>query len=292
MNPPQPPIIVNTQLAFDFSQYPPVLDALTTWQGFVSFFQAHFGDPDARATAERKLETLRQITSVAEYASEYQSYCYELDDTEQRRANAFYKHLKPLVKDEVTRVGKPDTLSGMIAVAIQADARIMERVSERKTEAHGQPTTLARYSASQPRMSPFIMAAPPPRVSQGPPPSHSGPVPMQVDAIRAYSTPPSNRPRGPLTASERQRRIELNLCLYCGMPHHRADNCPNRPANSARPPSHFAQTSSVSAYHANAPHHHHVAPPPNPPSAVTDYYGPPAFPSDEVIEPGKVEPQH
>ncbi|KAE8217687.1 hypothetical protein CF319_g8281 [Tilletia indica] len=297
MIPPQPAIIVNTQLAFDFEQYPPVLDALTTWQGFVSLFQAHFGDPDARATAERKLESLRQVTSVAEYASEYQSYCYELDDTEQRRANGFYKHLKPLVKDEVTRLGKPDTLAAMIALAIQADARLMERVSERRTEALGSTVAPPRSGTNPPRMAPFIMATPPPRYLSGPPSTHTGPVPMQVDAIRTSHAPPSGRPRGPLTASERQRRIELNLCLYCGMPHHRAESCPNRPVNSSRPPSHFVQTSSMAAHHSYAPFPHHTPPAGSETSVLytlpagAEQHGPSTFLSHDTIEPGKAAPQ-
>ncbi|KAE8228973.1 hypothetical protein CF326_g6076 [Tilletia indica] len=297
MDPPQAPIVVDPQLAFDFEQYPPVLDALTTWQGFVSLFQAHFGDPDARATAERKLESLRQVTSVVEYASEYQTWCFQLDDTEQRRANGFYKHLKPLVKDEVTRLGKPDTLAAMIAVAIQADARLMERVSERRTEAPGYSVALPRPQTSQPRLAPFVVPTPPPRFYQAPPSSNSGPVSMQVDAIRTSSALPPSRPRGPLTPSERQRRMELNLCLYCGMPHHRAEACPNRPANSARPPSHFAQASSIATHQGYAHQYSHVQPPNGDVATysaaptVADHYGSNVFSSSEAIEPGKAAPQ-
>ncbi|CAD6947729.1 unnamed protein product, partial [Tilletia caries] len=132
MIPALPPMIVQSHLAFDFDQYPPVIDPLTTWEGFTSHFKSHFGDPNARATAEHTLETLRQVTSVAEYASKYQTHCYELDDTEQCRANGFYKHLKPGVKDEIMRLGKPDNLPAMISMAIDIDTRVMERVSERK----------------------------------------------------------------------------------------------------------------------------------------------------------------
>ena len=37
----------------------------------------------------------------------------------------------------------------------------------------------------------------------------------------------SSRPRGPLTTAERERRISLGLCLYCGGSGHVAKICPN-----------------------------------------------------------------
>lgn len=37
-----------------------------------------------------------------------------------------------------------------------------------------------------------------------------------------------SRQRGPLTSEEKQRRKDLNLCLYCGNPGHIARDCPNR----------------------------------------------------------------
>jgi hypothetical protein len=34
--------------------------------------------------------------------------------------------------------------------------------------------------------------------------------------------------RGPLTQAEKDRRRQLNLCLYCGGAGHNADTCPNK----------------------------------------------------------------
>ncbi|KAE8244482.1 hypothetical protein A4X03_0g7523, partial [Tilletia caries] len=289
MIPALPPMIVQSHLAFDFDQYPPVIDPLTTWEGFTSHFKSHFGDPNARATAEHTLETLRQVTSVAEYASKYQTHCYELDDTEQCRANGFYKHLKPGVKDEIMRLGKPDNLPAMISMAIDIDTRVMERVSERKLES----SSALAAPAPQTMLPPSFASITYPSSHQPPVNTNSGPVPMQVDAIQASTAPSASRPRGPLTPSKRQRRMDLNLCLYCGMPNHRAGQCPNRPSSSRRPPSHFAQTSSATAYTTYDPHQYHqvVMPQDAFPATTTAYSGNPSPASNDASEQGKALPQ-
>jgi len=46
---------------------------------------------------------------------------------------------------------------------------------------------------------------------------------------RPVGSPATAIPRGPLSAEERQRRRDNNLCLYCGNGGHLAQNCPNAP---------------------------------------------------------------
>ena len=46
---------------------------------------------------------------------------------------------------------------------------------------------------------------------------------MEIDAMR----------RGPISQVERQRRMDNNLCLYCGKAGHRRLECPTRQANEA-----------------------------------------------------------
>jgi hypothetical protein len=49
------------------------------------------------------------------------------------------------------------------------------------------------------------------------------PQPMELDAATA-ATP--NRPRGPLSAAEKQRRKDLGACAYCGALDHKVEACP------------------------------------------------------------------
>jgi hypothetical protein len=51
----------------------------------------------------------------------------------------------------------------------------------------------------------------------------SGPVPMEIDAMRVKH----------ITSEEKQRRRDNNLCLYCGVSGHYAGRCPAKNAHIA-----------------------------------------------------------
>ncbi|KAE8214019.1 hypothetical protein CF319_g9124, partial [Tilletia indica] len=99
--PAQPPLFFDPNFQFDSTLYEFVIPELLDWRTFLRHFNATYDDPDRRATAERKLKSIVQKTSVAAYASEYQAWCYDLDDTPRRIAENFYNGLKTYVKDEV-----------------------------------------------------------------------------------------------------------------------------------------------------------------------------------------------
>jgi hypothetical protein len=182
---------------FDTSIYPYVLPELTDWAKFIIFFNANFADPNQRANAERKIRALRQITSVSIYASAFQSYCYDLDDTPRRIAENFYDGLKPAIKDELHQRGKPTTLEPMIHLALSIDSRLIEREFERSSERTSQ------YSATSS--------------------SYNLPRQARISAITDIADTP--RPKGPLSDEERKHRFDNNLCLYCGKAGHTVQAC-------------------------------------------------------------------
>lgn len=55
--------------------------------------------------------------------------------------------------------------------------------------------------------------------------AHSGPSPMDIGAVRTATDRPKSPGRGPLSAEERQNRIDNRLCFYCGKPNHVSKNC-------------------------------------------------------------------
>jgi hypothetical protein len=48
---------------------------------------------------------------------------------------------------------------------------------------------------------------------------------MEVDVVKF---------RGPLTEAEKDRRRQLNLCMYCAGAGHSADTCPNKSAKAKK----------------------------------------------------------
>ena len=65
----------------------------------------------------------------------------------------------------------------------------------------------------------------------------SGPMPMEIDAIRtSFRTPPPNSSQGApcpcLTQDKKECCHRENLCLYCGQPNHMAVNCLKKSSNA------------------------------------------------------------
>ncbi len=58
---------------------------------------------------------------------------------------------------------------------------------------------------------------------------------MDLDAMEPYR-PASFGPKPRLQENERERRMRLKLCLYCGQSGHYLDKCPTRPARKSQGP--------------------------------------------------------
>lgn len=58
--------------------------------------------------------------------------------------------------------------------------------------------------------------------------SHPGVVPMEIDLAKQERLRENGKPRNN-RESERRRRFQLNLCLYCGAPGHQVRSCPKKP---------------------------------------------------------------
>jgi len=204
-----PMLVFDNHFQFDSELYPFVLPELVDWREFLRKFNLSYADPDARATAERKLKLLDQKNkSVAAYAAEYQSYCYELDDTPARVAQNFYSGLKKEIKDRVADHGKPHTLEDMIALAVTFENRLAERDFEKKEEEAIEKLRESRKREAAQKTKPPISGRLPNQAN------------LRTSQIAAASPTPTSFKRGKLTVEERQYRFDNGLCIYCGQRGH------------------------------------------------------------------------
>jgi len=185
---------------------------------FVDYLRTNYGDPDEKGTARRKLKALRQIGPASSYFAEFQQYIAILGWKDQDPiVDRAIDGLKPYLKDEVARTGlQPRSLSDLISFIVPLDNRLYEREQERRRETketNSKPITSSGTTT---------VTRPTPNVGQ----YNRGPL---NTGTRPVGSPATAIPRGPLSAEERQRRRDNNLCLYCGNGGHLAQNCPNAP---------------------------------------------------------------
>ena len=176
---------------------------LSSWDSFESKFKAMFDDPHRAKTAVSKLTQLRQgRRPVVAYAAEFRRVVMDADFDNNAQVYWFRAGLSDAILDELTHTSAKSMLDDFIAQCVLIDTRLREREVERSRRSR--PTIMPSSSRS----------------SAG----------STSDAMVLDSTSTSTR-RGPLSAEERKRRLENDLCLYCGRAGHRKGACPLKSGN-------------------------------------------------------------
>jgi len=92
-----------------------------------------FGTSNENTIAERAVQTLRQETSAADYASRFQEYAVVTGWDDAALCTMYRRGLKETVKDELMRYGGDvDTLNALIEASIELDDKLYERTMEKR----------------------------------------------------------------------------------------------------------------------------------------------------------------
>ena len=179
-------------------------------------FRLQYGDPNRAATAQSKLETLRQTSSVAEYATRFQENILHLHVTDETKTYHFWRGLHHSIKTAIANSGeKPSVYSELEKRALVIDQVQQERRREIERETRYRPPPAASSSTPAPRPRPNDV------------------VPMEVDVIR----------HSRLTPEQREHRRRNGLCLFCGQKGHLIRACPVRPPPLGTVPQSFVKQS-------------------------------------------------
>lgn len=178
---------------------------LQDFESFVGEMTLNFGDANFTEKARKRLLELNQGNkSASSYASRFRLLAPETGFDQETLLFHFERGLNSDVRRAIAVNDKEFTLlEDIIKYAIKVDNRLFE-------------SNFYDRSAQQVK-SPSVMNIP---------------TPMDIGSVR---------PRGPLDASEKDRRRRLNLCLYCGKPGHLASSCPNK--KSSQPNAHVSSVS-------------------------------------------------
>lgn len=174
-----------------------------TYSAFVTALKNAYDDPDARATAERKLLNLKQgDRDCSAYHAEFATYVTILNYDDQTKISFFTNGVNSGLLTALSyQAAPPDNFDEFVKLCIKLDNRA--RLLRTKKPA----TAAATPKPSQPASTASGTA--------------SGPMDLSL----ADKT--TSKKRAPLTDAQKKYRFDNNLCLYCGAEGHFASQCPH-----------------------------------------------------------------
>ena len=215
---------------------------------FLQELRINFGPHDATGDAEAALAKLKMkdTARITQYIVEFNSIASQLDWNDGALRHHFYSGLPDRIKDDVSRFGKPPTLVGMRFAAQQADARYWERRTEIQRDQGSKHPNKSSSDNKQATSSNSTSTSSGPlskkkKKGKTENSSNNAATSSSTSGTPSSSSKPSEDlskvldKNGKLTATEKQRRKENNLCLWCAKPGHMANACPlNSQARAAK----------------------------------------------------------
>lgn len=179
-----------------------------TFKSFSDKLQQVF-DPNSSERAARVLSSLTQARrSVSDYAIDFRTAAADSSWNPDALYGAFYRGLSETVKDALAARDLPETLEDLIDLATGIDWRMRERLREKSRIGSSSWPSRPRAVTSP------AFSRPLPETRK----AHTGPVHESEEPVQTG--------RSRLSATERERRFQNKLCLYCGNPGHRVQSCP------------------------------------------------------------------
>lgn len=185
---------------------------VTSWKGFQVEFLKNWADSDIKETSRQKLKSLRQTSSASAYATEFKKYAMYLSWSDEALRQSFFDGLRIDVQDRLLSPQRFSTFADLVESSIEWDNLLYQR-----RRAH--PNTRAirnTFATARDYVQPATVTSH--RTIET---SVKGPWPMDVNTVQ---------PRKPLTQAEKDERRKKNLCLYCGKPGHRVQDCRAKPS--------------------------------------------------------------
>lgn len=180
-----------------------------SWLRFQNLLQKSYGEVDPHEDAIRKMNILKQRSSVAMFTTEFNVLANRTKLNDEGKKEYFRRGLKSEVKDLLITFQKATSFNQYQEQAIEADERLFERRIEEKRERIPVPATNSASAVG----------------------SSSSTSAMDLDAVQFT-------PRKKLTEEEKKARRIAKLCIYDGKSdcggHPDVNQCINLPKNSNR----------------------------------------------------------
>ena len=177
---------------------------------------------------------------ISTYNVDFMCYASQLGWGNSVLCHCYYQGLPNRIQDPIStqEQGKPTSFQNMYALAMTIDHHYWERDHEchyarqaekEALESHswkqGKASTSGSVTTSQNKVNPSLVASSTKNPSSKPSPSSAPKKQPNTPRVDLSSKLASN---GKLTSDERKKRLENNLCLYCGAGDHKLDSCPKK----------------------------------------------------------------
>ena len=110
---------------------PETIQIFQSFENFKVKINQVYRDTDTKKEAEQELLRLQQKSLASKYASDFHQLLSRITWHDSAFAAVFYTGLKDSVKDELTRIDRPEELQPLIELAIKIDNRNYERQIEK-----------------------------------------------------------------------------------------------------------------------------------------------------------------
>jgi hypothetical protein len=222
---------------------------LDNWDEFVQELETNFGPYDDIGDAENELATIKMLTGqrISEYIVRFNSLASRCDWGDAPLRHRFYNGLPNRLKDEVSRGdGKPKTLHLLRLKAQNADARYWERKAEMAQENNSAKPEKNNDKSSSNNNSNNASSSnsnsnnnsgkknDKKSDNKGQKQQNSGKQQQASGSTPKNDLSTKLDSNGKLTQQERQRRIDGNLCLFCGKGGHKVSECRLKDSNSSK----------------------------------------------------------
>ena len=182
-------------------------ELLTNYDAFRDAVIAVYGELDQRSSAEDCLGRIRQTGSMASYISTFKKHAAQVEWNEASLVARFWAGLKDEILDSIaTAEAQPQKLHEWMAMASRIDERLWSRHQGRRPPSLSSCDHATRSQAN---------------------PTSSGPVPMEIDAIRGTKCVTTALAKTPAECLEYQRQ---GRCWGCGRVGHIRSNCSTNPS--------------------------------------------------------------
>ncbi|CEP17509.1 hypothetical protein [Parasitella parasitica] len=214
----------------------PAQDPLVTnYQQFTIAIRKMFGDVTLVSEAESKVMKLKQGNkTAAEFTTEFRRYASLTEFNEQALLWAYKNNINPQIHDELmVRPDVPTTLVEYQELVIHLDMLFRERSGKRNKKDQNKVFNYGKPMLPYPH---HPVSQPSKHVT------HQTDYEAENDDVRPMEIDNVDKKikRKQLSKAEKQRRIDLDLCRYCGSPDHEVADCDLTP-----PPSHKHSTNAT-----------------------------------------------